>query len=132
MITEFTRPVLRVASDGLLVAVSKFADDNGLNVRLGTGTYDAGKWTGKLEFTVKQTADGRSGEQAAFERDAHFCFSRSILPQHYGKMFPFGGRTYRLIAVKPGSSRMDLIAERLPDGKRFKFSSIDVAPKLVA
>lgn len=132
MITEFTRPVLHVASTNLLAAVSKFAAENGLNVRNAGGTYDAGKWTEKLEFTVQQTADGKSGEAAAFERDCHFCLSRSITPAHYGKTFRSGGHFYKLVAVKPGGSRFDLVAERVPDGRRFKFNSHDVTPKLVA
>jgi hypothetical protein len=73
-----------------------------------------------LELRVAGTADGRSGEQAEFEK---YCFIAGLTPEDFGLEFTYNGEDYRVTGIAAKRSKNPVITARIRDGKRFVFSS---------
>ena len=117
-ITAFDRPIAAAMVRELRRLLEPFAEQHGLTVERQGGTYDATKLTLRFEVRVSETADGRSGEQAEFEK---YCFIAGLRPEDFGSEFAHNGTVYRVVAIAPKRSKNPVIAARVKDGKRFVF-----------
>lgn len=74
-------------------------------------------------------ADGAlfSQEKALFEALAS---AFGLQPADYGQIFRTGGAAFRITAINPNRPKYPISAERLTDGRGFKFSAEDVAAYL--
>lgn len=75
-----------------------------------------------VTFQVKVTPGGAAAlaDKAKAEWD-RYAAVLGLKPEHFGAEFRQGARSYRIVRLDLGKSRFPIIAERLPDGKRFKF-----------
>lgn len=76
---------------------------------------------GKIRAEVKSSAeDQKKAEKVRWDM---FCGRVGLEHSHYGKDFMMNGTIYRLIEVNPSAHRYPVIAERIKDGKHFKFTA---------
>lgn len=77
------------------------------------------------------TADGSlySPEKALFEVMAgHF----GLAPSDHGRIFKTGGEAFRITAINPNRPKYPISAERVADGRGYKFTAENVAMYLRA
>jgi len=77
------------------------------------------------------TADGSlySPEKALFEVMAeHF----GLAPSDHGRIFKTGGEAFRITAINPNRPKYPISAERVADGRGYKFTAENVAMYLQA
>ena len=118
-ITQFGRPELRVLREELDALLGKFAAERGISLKTGGIKFDATAVTIKVEGSIV-TADGvvQSKERSAFAR---YCAIFGFKPEHLGATFKSGPTMYRITGLNPGAPRFPVLAERVYDGKGFKF-----------
>ncbi len=58
--------------------------------------------------------------------------SFGLQPSDYGRIFRTGGETFRIVAINPNRPKYPVSAERLADGRGYKFSADNVAAYLKA
>lgn len=116
-ITGFDRETCKRLTADLEAALQQFAAERGLSLLSRGGTFDPPlSFTAKIEFRITATADGRSADQARFERD---CGLVGLTAADFGRTFMFAGQTYIVADLNVGRAK-PLIATR--DGKRYAFS----------
>lgn len=115
---EFDRVTCQRLAKELLAAVEPVAAKYCLGVKPGGGSFDTLTWTEKLTFTVQETKDGKSAEQAQFEQ---LCAIYHLRPEHFGMGFTWNGTRYRLTGVQPSRPKFAIQGRRLSDEKTFLF-----------
>ena len=107
--------------DRIAAAMEKIAKDMGLTYTRGSGRYNETGYHTKVAF--KALADGTTGEPADFARNAMMlglpadCFDKTFVSQ---------GGIYRITGLVLRRRRYPVSAERVGDGKGFKFSETTI------
>jgi len=111
----------------LLAACRQVAETHGLAVEGGDLSDIDLRHGFNIGFRVGiPTTDGSlfSQEKVLFEALAG---SFGLEPSDYGRSFRTGGETYRITAINPNRPKYPISAERVADGRGYKFSGEDVA-----
>lgn len=117
-ITNLDRENVELVADRARRVLTALGEELGLEFKYGGGSYDALKFSIRGDFILKETAEGKSGEQAEFER---FCALYDFKPEDFGKRVDIGGETYRLVGFEPRRRKNQIVLERAYDKKRFVF-----------
>lgn len=116
----------------LLAACQQVAETHGLTVEGGDlSDIDLRHGFG-IQFRVGiPLADGSlfSHDKALFDVLAP---SFGLDPSDHGRIFRTGGEAFRIIAINPNRPKYPVSAERLADGRGYKFSADNVAAYLKA
>ena len=116
----------------LLVACRHVAETHGLTVEGGDlSDVDLRHGFG-IQFRVGiPLPDGSlfSHDKALFDV---LALSFGLEPSDHGRVFRTGGETFRITAINPNRPKYPISAERLADGRGFKFSADNVAAYLKA
>lgn len=117
-ITEFDRTIAGTLGKQARTLLEPLAQQHGLTIKQRGGRYDPTTLKLTFELLVTETPDGKSGEQAQFEK---YCFIAGLTPDQFGTEFSYAGETYRIVGIAPKRSKRPVIAARTKDGKRFVF-----------
>lgn len=116
----------------LLAACRQVAETHGLAVEGGELSDIDLRHGFDIAFRVGiPTADGSlySPEKALFEVMAeHF----GLAPSDHGRIFRTGGETFRITAINPNRPKYPISAERVADGRGYKFTAENVVMYLRA
>lgn len=114
-------------SRDLMTACQQVAEGHGLVVEGGDVSDIDLRHGFDIHFRVGiPMADGAlfSQEKTLFEA---LAASFGLEPSDYGRTFRTGGDAFRLKAINPNRPKYPISAERLADGRGFKFPAEDVA-----
>lgn len=113
-IDKFDKPVCNTLRKEVEAALLPFANKYGLTLSMRGGTYNDWSWLAKVEFKVKETAEGKSAEQAEFEK---YCHQFSCKPQDYGRTLTINGKEFTLIGFALNRSKFTIKVKSLDTGK---------------
>lgn len=123
-ITQFTRGNCRVVAGQITAALATLEEQLGVKIADGAIKFGSGNMKLTLEVSVaapdgevklENTPDGE-----AFRFNASFY---GLSPSDLGRSFRYRGDLYTLKGAKPRASKYPLIAERMADGKSYKFTA---------
>lgn len=117
-ITEFDRTIAGTLGKQARTLLEPLAQQHGLTIKDRGGRYDSTMLKLTFELLVTETPDGKSGDQAQFEK---YCFIAGLTPDQFGLEFTYSGETYRIVGIAPKRSKRPVIGARTTDGKRFVF-----------
>lgn len=105
-------------SDEALAALKKVAKAHGLTVTGGGGSFSDTDATLRFKFTAPNapTRDEKIAEN--FKNGATLF---GLKPEHFGAEFFVKGTVYKIVGLAPNRPKFPIIAERVKDGKKFKF-----------
>lgn len=91
----------------------------GIKLTTAAGSYDRSGLNGhfKLEIELEQTADGKSAEQAKFERD---CSGFGFDKTDYRKCIDYGGKQYILTGFNSQARKNPLIITGVECGATYR------------
>ena len=127
---NLTPALCKQLSRDLLAACRKAAESHGLAVEGGELSDIDLRHGFDIRFRVGiPMPDGSlfSHDKALFEVLAP---SFGLDPSDYGRTFKTGGEIFRITAINPNRPKYPISAERLADGRGFKFSAENVAAYL--
>ena len=116
----------------LLSACQQVAETHGLTVEGGELSDIDLRHSFNIDFRIGiPTVEGTifSPEKALFEALAD---SFGLQPTDYGRMFKTGGEAFRITAINPNRPKYPVSAERVADGRGYKFTAENVAMYLRA
>jgi hypothetical protein len=122
------RATCRLIEDESVKALQALLGDRlGVKVSFKGGQIGPGSCVLKFEF-AEVNKDGSVETREATEYK--LCAKLYGLPvDGLGRVFGFRGRNYKVVGLKP-RGKYSILAERLPDGKRFKFEPHTAFPSL--
>jgi hypothetical protein len=94
-----------------------------LNFKMKNISYSDYEFHTPLEVEVIDKAEDLKKDK--FESYCPVC---GLKPEDFGRIFIVGGKQYKIVDVKPNNRKYPVIAQRLSDGKSFKFP-VDVVKK---
>lgn len=101
------------------IALNNVANKHGMVVKLGNGTFTSNQFWLKVTFQDDDEGSG-SFEETNFKQYASMF---GLKPSDFGRTFTYNGKRYKVVGIKPQARRFPIVAERQPDGRRFKFPS---------
>lgn len=114
-ITTINPSICRLLRSKLETALSEFADETGVNVKVGSASYTADY----VDFKVNVAIKGVDREKKDFEHYAPFF---GLKHSHYQTVFTTGrGDRFKLIGLKPRAPKFPVLGRRVSDGEVFKF-----------
>jgi len=111
-------------------ALTTVSDRFDIAIRMDGYQYDtAGRYfKPKLLVAVKgETGEFESPAAIAFNANAAFY---GLKPEDLGRVFSQHGTAYKITGLAPNASRYPILAERVHDGKGFKFTADGVKDSL--
>lgn len=99
-------------------------------------TDDLNELIGKYGYGIVKTAFSKISEKEDAEVEkAEFsmiCRSYGLKPEHYGLVFRAGKDMFKVKGIKPANRKYPILADRVKDGKGFKFTPEQVTLSLEA
>lgn len=116
-ISSFDRNSLRVINVALERHLKAFADELGIDIKIGRTKFSAQNATVSVELATK-AADGtvRSREAEAFSMLGPMY---GFKPEDLGARFDIGSRTYTLLGFIPKSRKFPILARNVGDGREY-------------
>lgn len=99
-------------------ALQAIAERNGLSVKVGGGSYDAGSFRPKVEF--------KEGDADASEF-AQFASMYGLKPEDFGRQFIANGKLFKVSGLAIRSPKRPVLATQVSTGRVFKFDDDTVA-----
>lgn len=112
----------RNLSEALKNHLEAFEEENDIKVTIGSGKFDSTTLTLKVELAeLAESGEALTRAANEFKFMAH---RYGLAPEDLGREFKDGIRTYRIVGLKPRSTRYPIIAES--DKKRYKFGAATI------
>lgn len=115
-ITKMDRKIVEQISKELAVAASHIAEKYGLKVVRKSGSFDDLHYTNKVEFTITETAEGKSANQVDFEK---YCSWYSLKPTDFGRELILEGERFTICGLRTKATKNVICIKRVDDGKTF-------------
>lgn len=112
-ITKFDRQVCKAAEPEILAALEVVAQRYGLTVKGNGGNYSDTEWICKVQFAITKTADGKSKEQADFERMCNLFYCEK---SDYGRTLTVNHEECALIGFALSRPKFPIRVRRKSDG----------------
>lgn len=123
-----SRPKVRLVRERLQAAMQEAAEELGISVEIGGGSYRDNHCTFKLECSsVNEDGTVHNQDEEDFKLN---CALYGLKPEAFGAKFKLRGKTYTITGLKTRRHKYPISGER-SDGKPFKFPVIDVKRGLV-
>ncbi len=113
-IKQFDKSNLKVVRGLINAVLTDALAEHGLSVNIGNISYSDNDFHCKLNVSCGSNEDAAKRE---FEKNA---FSVGLKPDDYGRDFSFNGKMFKLIGIKPRSTKYPLVGID-GAGKRYKF-----------
>ena len=120
MIKQFDRPTIRDLRDAVNKVLEPVAEEFGIGIKAGNASFTPTEVTLKLACGIKN-ADGvvETKERQDFRLKAAFLgLSADDLDMEFDH---HNGDRYKIVGMKPRSTKYPIICQRAKDGKQFKF-----------
>lgn len=116
-ITKIDRETCKMLAGEIDKALAPLAEQLGISIRAGSGTYSSTNYTVKVEVSVK----GEDGKEQTREAEAFKKIATlyGFKPEDLGEKFSFNGREYTIFGWVSKSRRFPVATVR-DDGKKFK------------
>ena len=127
-ITEFTRPVCRALNEDVRKALQSVADKHGLKLDEKGASFRAYECSVGFKFVIdKQNSSGVTMNKEAqdFLRYAALPFGAlsEFTEDDLGAVFHSSGDQFKIVGYKSRAKKYPILAERVSDGKRYKFTA---------
>jgi hypothetical protein len=96
---------------------------------LGNARFDASSVKFGSFTLIDKDDDGNSISTGALDFRRH-CWKFNLKEEDFGKTFKFGGRTYKIVGLKPLSKQYPILGENIVSGKCYKFMASMVCDQL--
>jgi len=118
---RFTHDVCKEIAQVISNALVPVAEQFGINIKLGRGTFSANNYTLKIEMACVDP----SGTILSRERDDwnYSAVAYGLNPEWLDRTFDNGQSVYRISGLKPRSRKYPVLAEDTHTGKMYKFSA---------
>jgi len=116
-VTEFNRQNCRTIDNAINDALKQVEAQFGVTIKIGGGRFSSN------EFTTKITVSTGDGTDAAKEKFGLYAFRYNLKNSDFGKTFTSNGEIFRISGIKPRGKKYPIMAERVRDGARYKFSA---------
>jgi hypothetical protein len=117
-IKQFTRANLKPLEDAIVKALQPVAEEFGIKIARGSGSFSPTDYTMKVVCSVKnQDGTYDTPDRTAFKKYARMY---GFEPEDLDLKFTWNNSDYRIAGMKPRSKKYPIICERA-DGKKFKF-----------
>ena len=103
----------------VIEALQSLAEAHGINVKFDGGSRNVHSLSMKLKFTVKENADGKSGEQLEWERS---CYLYGLKAEHYGLIIRCAGQDLKLVAIASRAKLRPIIGQN-QSGTRYTITA---------
>ena len=127
---QIDRAFLRTFASDAEAALTEIADDYGLKISYKGGSFarDGRFATIKFEMVAPDATTGEtlSREELDFKL---FASSYGFEPEDLGRPFTVRGEVYHITGLKSRRPKFPICAERVKDGKPFKFPAEAVKPR---
>lgn len=122
-IKNIDRQTCRLLSQAIEKALQPIADEHGISIKMGRGTYGDMNATLKIEIAVKgEGGEVISKDAEALKRYQGMVFGGDVL----NKVVTLNGEQVKIIGYKPRSSKYPVLGTRLKDGKTYKYTEQSV------
>lgn len=108
-------------------AVQPVALAYGLQIKVKGGRFSTTTYTAKVECSELQDGVAQTGQRVDF---LAMCDAYGLESEHLDTAFQVRGETYRITGLAPSRRRYPVIAERMSDGKAYKFAADTVVAAL--
>ena len=128
-ITTFNPTICRLLDERIRAALAPLAEEFGVQIKIGGGSYLGGSYKPKFEVAVV-AADGlaMTPEAEAFKQCAAML---GFKPDDLGRTFKSGGRTLKITGYRPRAHARPIMATT-DDGKTYVFPTDAVKRALAA
>ncbi len=117
IITSFDRNHCRLVSARVIATLQPLAQELGVQIKAGRGSYRGGAFTLKLEVAVIQEGGQAATREATdFLRLAKY---HGLDPEHLGATFTTGGNTYRITGWRTKARKRPVQSVRVDNGKLY-------------
>lgn len=127
-LTEISRGDLHLLGQTFADALKDVGDTFGIKIEPYGGKYGGPSGEVRLKVTIVDPADPEKIDRNMFEAYASWF---GLDKTDFNRTFVSGGVQYRIKSLKPGAAKYPVIAERVRDGKRFKFPQSTVKSGLL-
>lgn len=127
-ITQFDRTTCRIVSKRVEEALAVLADELGVKITAGRGTFTQNSYALKVEIaTIGQGGEVNTRAAEDFKQYAAlYAALYGMEPDDLGKTFVHRGRTFRITGLRPRSSVRYPVLTEDPNGKAICFAVPDV------
>lgn len=123
--TEFNRENLHELRDKVQVALSVIGAEYGIRFEVGNIRFNHTSFRFRTECKINGTSSGVGGDNSREQgwREAFLanCTLYGLKPDHFGKTFRHGGKSYTICGLKPQSHKYPVLAKSAR-GAVYKFS----------
>src|SRR5688572_28761642 len=112
-LTSMTRDNFKAIAARIDAALQPIAEELGISISRGRGTYDEinGLGTLKVEVAIKKPDGTVATREAAYFREAAPLYG--LKPEDLGRTFEVKGEQYQLVGLKPRAEKMPFLVKRL-------------------
>jgi len=127
-VSQINRKTARQIGDDAMAALDEVANKHGLSVTQKGGSYDNSHFTFKADFSV-MNEDGMALTQEA--KDLQQLYKQyGFMENPLGQTFKSHGEEFRITGLKVRATKHPITAERVRDGRGFKFPADNVVALL--
>lgn len=122
MITRFDKDACGVLRVGIAGALEDLGKKYGVDFKVGSMGFTDNSVTIRLEAAVLN-GSANSYDEVNFKEN---CHRYGLKPEDYGRVFGHLDGEFKITGIKTRNRKYPILAERLSDGKSFKFSPATV------
>ncbi len=116
-IREFNKISAVMIRDEIKKELQNVGEKLGVFIETGSGSFTPTELGMRLNITLREGYDGKTGKQAQFERHA---FMFGLKDSFFGRKFTFGGEIFTISGIKPKARKNPILATN-SKGKEFIF-----------
>lgn len=117
-LTRFDRPTVLMLQEKIQSVLKKEIEQYGITLEANGSSFGDLVFKPKFTFKIAQNAEGLSADEAMFK------MWQKVYGVAYGQTMQHQGMIYKAVKLNPKAKRFPIVAERLTDGKRFKFTHL--------
>ena len=105
--------------------LAKYGEEKGIQFEIGSISYSSTGFTTKLNATT-----GESKEEADQVNWGKNCWAVGLDRNDFGKHIEYDRDVYKLVGIKPRSTKYPIVVQNVRTGKRYKFTKSMVQREL--
>jgi len=119
-ITAFNPQLCNSFRKQVLAQLQSLADQSGVVIKDGRGSYSPTEYTFKLSFFVPESDGNVLTPEAQDLKDYANTFG--LKPSDLFREFEYGGETCKVMGLKPNRPKFPILIKKIQSGKMFKFN----------
>lgn len=106
-IREFNKITAGMIRDDIKKELQDIGEKLGVFIEIGSGSFSPTEFGMRLNITLREGYDGKSGQQTQYERNA---FMFDLPDKSFGKKFSYGGEIYTITGIRPKARKNPVLA----------------------